>query len=67
MQDPYCCPNSRVLKNKLKIKDFDELYDEERNLSILRTRELLDSGINGRFDFRHLKRIHAYLFQDVYS
>ena len=67
MQDPYCYPNSRVLKNKLKIKDFDELYDEERNLSILRTRELLDSGINGRFDFRHLKRIHAYLFQDVYS
>ena len=36
MQDPYCYPDSRVLKNKLNITDFDELYDEERNLSILR-------------------------------
>lgn len=67
MEDPYCYPNSRVLKNKLKITNFDELYDAERDLSTLRTRELLDSGINGRFDFKHLKRIHAYLFQDVYS
>lgn len=67
MRDPYCYPNSRVLKNKLKIIDFDELYNEERNLSILRERELLDSGINGRFDFEHLKAIHRYLFQDVYD
>ena len=67
MQDPYCYPNSRVLKNKLKITDLEELHNEERNLSILRERELLDSGINGRFDFGHLKSIHRYLFQDVYD
>ena len=67
MQDPYCYPNSRVLRNKLKITDLDELRDAERDLSILRERELLDSGINGRFDFEHLKAIHRYLFQDIYD
>lgn len=67
MQDSYCYPNSRVLKNKHKITDLDELHNEERNLSILRERELLDSGINGRFDFEHLKAIHRYLFQDIYD
>lgn len=67
MQDPYCYPNSRVLKNKFEILDFDELYEEERNFSVLRERELLNSGINGRFNFTHLKKIHEYLFQDIYD
>ena len=67
MQDPYCYPNSRVLKNKLGLRDLDELHDEERNLSNLRARELLDSPTNGKFDFSHLRKIHAYLFQDIYS
>lgn len=66
MQDPYCYPNSRVLKNKLGITERDELYNEERNLSNLRAQELLYNPINGRFDFSHLQKIHAYLFQDIY-
>ena len=67
MQDPYCYPNSRILKNKLNIHDLDELHNEERNLSNLRERELLDSPIDAQFDFNHLKKIHAYLFQDIYD
>lgn len=67
MQDPYCYPNSRVLKNKLNIQDFDRLWEAERRLSKYREIELLNNVIIGRFDFKHLKRIHAYLFQDVYS
>ncbi|MDO4747212.1 MAG: Fic family protein [Candidatus Saccharibacteria bacterium] len=66
MQDPYCYPNSRVLKNKLDIRDSEELHDAERNLSNLRNEELLHSPIRGRFDFTHLQKIHAYLFQDIY-
>ena len=67
MQDPYCYPNSRVLKNKLDIRDFDELYDRERDLANLRSRELFESPIPGKFDFAHLKAIHKYLFQDIYD
>ena len=66
MQDPYCYPDSRVLKNKLDIHDRDELFNEERNLSNLRNEELLHSPIRGRFNFIHLQKIHAYLFQDIY-
>lgn len=67
MTDPYCYPNSRVLKNKLGIKDYDRLYDRERDLSNLRAIELLNNPIPGHFDFKHLQAIHAYLFQDIYD
>ena len=67
MSDPYCYPNSRVLKNKFNIHDADELLEAERRLSKYRMEELLFEPIVGAFDFEHLKRIHAYLFQDVYD
>lgn len=67
MQDPYCYPDSRVLKNKLGIRDFDELHSIERDLANLRAIELLESPITGQFDFVHLQKIHAYLFQDIYD
>lgn len=67
MQDPYCYPNSRTLKNKLGIHDSDRLCDRERDLSNLRAIELLNEPIIGYFDFEHLKKIHEYLFQDVYD
>lgn len=67
MQDPYCYANSRVLKNKLGITDGDELHDEERNLSNLRNKELMQSPIIGNFDLKHLQAIHKYLFQDIYD
>ena len=67
MQDPYCYPNTRVLRNKLEIHDFDILYDRERDFSNLRARELFENPIEGRFDFGHLQAIHRHLFQDVYD
>ena len=67
MQDPYCYPDSRVLKNKLNIHDFDELSLEERKLVKYRSRELFEEPIQGRFDFEHLKAILRYLFQDIFD
>ena len=67
MQDPYCYPNSRTLKNKLGILDNDELHEAERRLAKYRTEELLNSPIKGHFDLSHLQKIHAYLFQDIYD
>lgn len=67
MQDPYCYPNSRVLKNKLDIRDRDTLLEAERRLSKYRNEELFNSPLVGHYDFDHLQRIHKYLFQDIYD
>ncbi|MBR2658434.1 Fic family protein [Candidatus Saccharibacteria bacterium] len=67
MQDPYCYPDSRVLKNKLNIHSFEGLEEAERRLAKYREVELLDSPVIGKFDFKHLQKIHAYLFQDIYD
>ena len=67
MQDPYCYPNTRVLKNKFNIRNNDELHTAERRLAKYRTEELMHDPIKGRFDFSHLRQIHHYLFQDIYD
>ena len=67
MSDPYCYPNSRTLKNKLGIKDAEELLTAERRLTKYRAEELFNSPIKGAFDFQHLQNIHRYLFQDLYD
>jgi cell filamentation protein len=67
MDRVYCYPNSNVLINKLGITDIEKLYDVERKLTSLRILELLENPINGKFDFEHLKKIHEYIFQDIYE
>ena len=63
----YCYPNSEVLRNKLNITDKNELFEAEKELTAIRLKELQDKPIKGKFDFRHLKAIHKYIFQDVYD
>lgn len=63
----YCYPNSKVLKNKLNITDKNELFEAEKELTAIRLKELQDDPINGKFDFKHLKAIHKYIFQDIYD
>ena len=63
----YCYPHTNILKNKLGIKDDDFLFETERKLVSLRVDELISNPLKGNFDFSHLKAIHKYLFQDIYS
>lgn len=63
----YCYPNSFVLKNKLNIIDADELQAAEREVTSLRTAQAMVEKIDGRFDFSHLKKIHRFLFGDIYE
>lgn len=67
MQDPYCYPNSRILRNKFGIQDAVELEAAERRLAKYRAEELLNKPVLGKFDFAHLQKIHHYLFQDIYD
>jgi cell filamentation protein len=63
----YCYPDSDVLKNKLNIQNAKELFFAERDLTLIRLQELQNNPIRGNFDFDHLKRIHHYIFQDLYE
>lgn len=63
-QDPYCYPQSTVLKNIPDIRDasllaqFEALAFEERAIVPFP---------RGRLSVAHYCRIHRHLFQDVYS
>ncbi len=63
----YCYPNTNVLKNKLCITDEAELKKAEREITSLRTAQLLQNPIHGTFDFNFLKKIHQFLFGDIYE
>ncbi len=65
--DRLCYPGTDTLKNKLGIKDEEDLFNAERELVSLRLAELNEKPIKGSFDLNHLRKIHAYLFQDVYA
>ena len=63
----YCYPETDILINKLNIHDDSILQEAERELTSRRLVQLAEHPINGRFDFSHLKRIHRFIFQDVYA
>lgn len=63
----YCYPQSHVLKNKLNITNQGELETAECAITAVKTSQASVSHINGNFDFEHLKRIHKFLFEDIYD
>lgn len=52
--------------NKFNITDLAKLQRVETPLALRRLLELQRDPIRGRFDTRHLQRVHRYIFQDVY-
>ena len=65
--DTYCYPGTDVLRNKAEIIDVKELDAYEGELSTLRSIQILESPVPGKFDLAHLQLIHYSLFQDVYE
>lgn len=63
----YCYQNSNVLINKLNIKTHDELVVAEREITSLKIAMAKSQPIEGDFDLEHLKRIHKFIFEDIYS
>ncbi len=66
VQSLYCYPDSDVLKNKLNIRDSDELKRAEEEITSLKQYMLMESPINGRFTKTQLMNIHRFLFEDIY-
>jgi len=65
--DIYCYPSTNVLRNKAGITNAEELDIYEGELSTLRSIEVLEIPIAGKFNLSHLQDIHFVLFQDVYD
>lgn len=63
----YCYERSNVLINKPGIRDSQRLADYERKKSSMRLLELAGSPARGNLDYKHLKKIHKAIFQDVYE
>lgn len=66
-QDHYLDPETGVLKNRLGIREEEELKAAEASLVAWRSYQLVEKPIKGHFDLNHLKAIHQHLFQDVYE
>lgn len=63
----YCYPHSTVLINKLNIKNQEELLVAEREITSLKIAMAKWKPIEGNFDLEHLKKIHKFIFEDIYS
>lgn len=62
----YCYPNSDVLKNKLNIRNANELKHAEEEITSLKQYMLMETPIKGRFTKTQLMNIHRFLFEDIY-
>lgn len=63
----HCYPNSTVLINKFDIRDQKKLDEVESVLTSARTVEWFNNPSSEKFDFRHYKEIHHFLFHDLYE
>jgi len=62
--DPYCYPDSTVLRNKAGITTADALERFETAMTFARAEEPLPGG---RLSVAHYRAIHHHLFQEVYD
>ncbi|HWQ72929.1 MAG TPA: Fic family protein [Desulfitobacteriaceae bacterium] len=63
----YCYPHSNVLINKLGIEDAEKLRIAEREITSLRIANAKVNVIQGDFDLLHLRKMHEYIFGDIYE
>lgn len=63
----YFYDGTEILKNLLDIRDEKLLSDTERRLVSVRISEIANDPVKGEFDFKHLKGINRFLFQDLYD
>ncbi|MBI3680689.1 MAG: Fic family protein [Acidobacteria bacterium] len=65
--DPYTYSGTDVLRNIPDIRDSQRLAAFEANATAARLVELDAAPLEGVFDVAHLRAIHRYIFQDVFS
>ena len=63
----YCYQDSNVLINKLNITNNDDLSVAEREITSIKLAYAKQNRIKGNYDLEHLKKIHRFLFEDIYE
>ena len=67
MNDPYMYEGTEVLKNKLGIKDAQQLKEVEGNISFTKLLTVDRDVDSSKFDINYIKNIHKYIFGDIYE
>ncbi|MFC4737690.1 Fic/DOC family protein [Bacillus daqingensis] len=62
----YCYPGTETLRNYFHIRREEQLQRLDAMLTSKRLAELSLKPLQGGWDFAHLCRIHAWIFQDLY-
>ena len=65
--EDYVYDGGNVLKNKFGITDLKKLKLVEEEIVFKKIFNLSINPIDGNFDSLHLKKIHTYLFEDIYE
>src|SRR4051794_12752604 len=65
--DPYTYPGTNVLRNLQEIRDAEQFAALEAAATLRRLMEIRARPPKARFDVAHLKAIHKYIFQDLFS
>lgn len=66
MPDPYLYPKTNILINKFDILDSEKLDEVENDLVYIKLFEVDDFFNVINFDSQGLKKLHRYLFEDIY-
>ena len=64
--DSYLYEGTTVLKNKLDIKDEENLKEVEATISFEKLYDLMEKPPEFHFSKEHLKYLHKYIFGDIY-
>lgn len=65
--DPYVYVGTTVLRNLHDIRDPSQLNQFESLATFKRILELEYKPLSGAFDVEHLRSLHRYIFQDIFS
>ena len=65
MKDPYIQPNG-TLKNRLGIKEYEELNNAEKDIGFVK---LIDIGesFKQKYNKEYLKSLHKHIFEDIFD
>lgn len=67
MKDPYVYEETGTLKNKLGIKDYEELRKAESDISFVKLLTVDRDVECSKFDLDYIKNIHKYILDDIYD
>lgn len=67
MKDPYIYEDTGTLKNKLGIKDEEELRKAEADISFVKLLTVDRDVPCDKFDLEYIRNIHKYVLGDIYD